>query len=95
VVLRLIYQKYITPSLLLNNGVVSVRVTTGRRLEIIDTVLKKCSGYYKIVDDKGRNMLHCAVEHNSYGMVRHICQKYAIDTLLNGTEYEGNTPLHV
>nr|XP_034578440.1 ankyrin repeat-containing protein At5g02620-like isoform X2 [Setaria viridis] len=67
----------------------------GRATLIIDTLFKKCPGYYKMVDDKGRNLLHCAVEHNSYRLVRFICQKYTIATLLNGTDYEGNTPLHL
>jgi ankyrin repeat protein len=81
---------------LLSNGLISEYVgIAGQRLAIIDTVLQTCPGYYKMVDDKGRNLLHCAVEHNSYEMVRHICQKYKIATLLNGTDYEGNTPLHV
>ncbi|KAL6856971.1 hypothetical protein ACP4OV_018353 [Aristida adscensionis] len=31
---------------------------------IIDEVIKKCSDYFELVDHKGRNLLHCAVEHN-------------------------------
>lgn len=81
-----------------NHGLFPVHTAAiyyGRATRIIDTLFKKCPGYYKMVDDKGRNLLHCAVEHNSYHVVHFICQKYTIATLLNGTDYEGNTPLHL
>nr|TKW35104.1 hypothetical protein SEVIR_2G349400v2 [Setaria viridis] len=49
----------------------------------------------ELVDEQGRNYLHCAVEHNQDSVVRHICQNDAFAMLLNATDYEGNTPLHL
>ena len=65
------------------------------RAGIIDELIKKCPDYYGLVDDKGRNLLHCAVEHHQETVVRHICQNDAFAVLLNATDYEGNTPLHL
>jgi ankyrin repeat protein len=62
---------------------------------ILDVLVKKCPDYYELVDDQGRNFLHCAVEHNQDRVVQHICQNDAFATLLNATDYEGNTPLHL
>ena len=65
------------------------------RAGIIDELIKKCPDYYGLVDDKGRNLLHCAVEHDQETVVRYICQNDAFAVLLNATEHEGNTPLHL
>jgi len=54
---------------------------------------KKCPDHYELVDDQGRNFLHCAAEHNQDRVVQHICQNDTFAMLLNATDYEGNTPL--
>ncbi|TVU21470.1 hypothetical protein EJB05_31106, partial [Eragrostis curvula] len=65
------------------------------RTRIIDELIKKCPDYYELVDDQGRNLLHCAIEHNQEKVVRHICQNSSFPMLLNAMDYEGNTPLHL
>jgi len=62
---------------------------------IIDELIKKCPDYYELVDDRGRNLLHCAVEHNKETVVRHICQDEKFAMLLNATDADGNTALHL
>lgn len=62
---------------------------------IIDELIKKCPDYYELVDDRGRNLLHCAVEHNEETVVRHICQNEKFAMLLNATDADGNTALHL
>ncbi|CAN6183620.1 unnamed protein product [Urochloa humidicola] len=62
---------------------------------IIDKLVKKCPDYYEMVDDQGRNLLHCAVKHNKETVVRHICQNYTSAVLLNAMDYDGNTPFHL
>jgi ankyrin repeat protein len=62
---------------------------------IIDELITKCHDYYEMVDDKGRNFLHCAVEHARDKVVDHICRNDKFDMLLNATDDEGNTPLHL
>ncbi|CAL5083280.1 unnamed protein product [Urochloa decumbens] len=61
---------------------------------IIDKLVEKCPDYYEMVDDQGRNFLHCAVEHNQETVVRHICQNYT-SALLNAMDFDGNTPFHL
>ena len=58
-------------------------------------LIKRCPNYFELVDDKGRNLLHRAVEHGKDSVVRHICQNDELTMLLNATDSEGNTPLHL
>ncbi|XP_034579741.1 protein ACCELERATED CELL DEATH 6 isoform X1 [Setaria viridis] len=62
---------------------------------IIDKLVEKCPDYCEMVDDQGRNFLHCAIEHNQETVVRHICQNYTSAVLLNAMDYDGNTPFHL
>jgi ankyrin repeat protein len=48
-----------------------------------------------MVDAKGRNILHRAVEHGQERVVRHICQNDMFAMLLNATDSDGNTSLHL
>uniref|UniRef100_A0A0E0LLL4 PGG domain-containing protein n=1 Tax=Oryza punctata TaxID=4537 RepID=A0A0E0LLL4_ORYPU len=65
------------------------------RTKIIDELVKKCPNYYELVDDKGRNLLHVAVESEEEMVVRHICGNDIFAMVLNATDYDGNTPLHL
>ncbi|KAE8779905.1 hypothetical protein D1007_47016 [Hordeum vulgare] len=58
-------------------------------------LIKRCPGYYELVDNQGRNLLHCAIKHGQDSVVRHICQNDKLAMLLNATDCEGNTPLHL
>jgi ankyrin repeat protein len=62
---------------------------------IVEELIKKCPDYYELVDGRGRNLLHCAVEHNQETVVQHICQNDKFAMLLNAIDAEGNTPLHI
>ncbi|PNT76998.1 hypothetical protein BRADI_1g56725v3 [Brachypodium distachyon] len=62
---------------------------------IIDELTKGWPNYYELVDDKGRNFLHRAVEHGQETVVRHICRNDMFTMLLNATDSQGNTPLHL
>ncbi|CAM0144821.1 unnamed protein product [Urochloa decumbens] len=62
---------------------------------IVDALIKKCPDYYELVDDGGRNFLRCAVQHNQETVVRHICRNDKFGMLLNATDTQGNTPLHL
>nr|TKW35106.1 hypothetical protein SEVIR_2G349600v2 [Setaria viridis] len=63
--------------------------------KIIDKLVEKCPDYCEMVDDQGRNFLHCAVEHNQETVVCHICQNYTSAVLLNAMDHDGNTPFHL
>jgi ankyrin repeat protein len=58
-------------------------------------LIQRCPNYYEMVDDKGRNLFHRAVEHGQVSVVRYICQNDELAMLLNATDSEGNTPLHL
>ncbi|KAJ1291198.1 hypothetical protein BS78_02G299900 [Paspalum vaginatum] len=62
---------------------------------IIDKLVAKCPDYDQMVDNRGRNLLHCAVEYNQDRVVRHICQDASFSGLLNSRDCDGNTPLHL
>uniref|UniRef100_J3MLK2 PGG domain-containing protein n=2 Tax=Oryza brachyantha TaxID=4533 RepID=J3MLK2_ORYBR len=62
---------------------------------IIDEIVGKCTDFHELVDNRGRNFLHCAVEHGQDNVVRYICQDIRFAMLLNATDSDGNTPLHL
>ncbi|KAJ1291197.1 hypothetical protein BS78_02G299800 [Paspalum vaginatum] len=62
---------------------------------IINKLVEKYPDYDQMVDDRGRNLLHCAVEYNQDTVVRHICQDASFSGLLNSMDCDGNTPLHL
>ncbi|TVU38782.1 hypothetical protein EJB05_12169, partial [Eragrostis curvula] len=62
---------------------------------IIEALIEICPDFPELVDGQGRNLLHCAVEHNQDTVVRYICQKDKSAMLLNATDVEGYTPLHL
>ncbi|KAJ1267204.1 hypothetical protein BS78_07G038300 [Paspalum vaginatum] len=65
------------------------------RASVIDELIKKCPDYYELVDEGGRNLLHCAVQHDKGSVVCHVCQNDKLEMLLNATDDDGNTPLHL
>lgn len=62
---------------------------------MIDEIMETCPDFSELVDNRGRNFLHCAVEHGQGSVVRYICQDDRFAMLLNATDSEGNTPLHL
>ncbi|EAZ04161.1 hypothetical protein OsI_26303 [Oryza sativa Indica Group] len=65
-------------------------------VRIVAELIQKCpNNYCDLVDDRGRNFLHCAIEHNQESIVRYICRDDRFGILLNAMDSEGNTPLHL
>lgn len=65
-------------------------------VRIVVELIQKCpNNYNDLVDDRGRNFLHCAVEHNKESIVRYICRDDRFGILMNAMDNEGNTPLHL
>jgi ankyrin repeat protein len=54
-----------------------------------------CLDYDELLDNKRRNILHCAVEHGKVMLVRHICGNPKFLRMMNARDGEGNTPLHL
>ncbi|CAN6337532.1 unnamed protein product [Urochloa humidicola] len=54
-----------------------------------------CLNYDELLDNKRRNILHCAVEHGRVQVVWHICRSPNFVRMMNARDDEGNTPLHL
>lgn len=82
-----------------NNGWYPVHYAAAREprgsARILNELVKKCSEYYAFIDNKGWNLLHVAVVANNDMVVRYICQNERFAMLLNTTDFQGNTPLHL
>jgi ankyrin repeat protein len=73
---------------------IHVAATMGET-RIVDELVRRSPDYCEMVDAKGRNILHRAVEHGQERVVRHICQNDMFAMLLNATDFDGNTSLHL
>ncbi|OEL29827.1 hypothetical protein BAE44_0009154 [Dichanthelium oligosanthes] len=54
-----------------------------------------CLNYDELLDNKRRNILHCAVEHGRVMLVWHICRNPKFSRMMNARDGKGNTPLHL
>ncbi|WVZ66154.1 hypothetical protein U9M48_015420 [Paspalum notatum var. saurae] len=61
----------------------------------ISELVERCPEYAELEDGQGRNLLHCAIEHDQGNVVGFICRDDAFAALLNAMDYEGNTPVHL
>lgn len=79
-----------------NKGLFPVHVaSTAGDSWTIGELVHRCPNCSELVDDRGRNFLHCAIEHNQENVVRYICQDGRLALILNAMDAEGNTPLHL
>ncbi|KAK3043493.1 hypothetical protein RJ639_002072, partial [Escallonia herrerae] len=65
-------------------------------LEVVKTIMSSCPDSGEMVNVRGQNVLHIAVEHEKKKMIEFIvrsCQ--VINNLLVQKDVDGNTPLHV
>ncbi|CAN6219060.1 unnamed protein product [Urochloa humidicola] len=67
----------------------------GGYTSMIDELTKRCPDCYELVDHNGMNLLHVAVVRNKTRVVQYICQDDRFTMLLNATDVDGNTPLHL
>lgn len=65
-------------------------------LEVVIELFKQCPDSGELLDGRGKNFLHLAVQEKKEGIVRWVC-KNSIDheKAINAQDYEGNTPLHL
>uniref|UniRef100_K3Z8A9 Uncharacterized protein n=1 Tax=Setaria italica TaxID=4555 RepID=K3Z8A9_SETIT len=64
-------------------------------VNIVRKFIEICLDYDELLDNKRRNILHCAVEHGRVMLVRHICGNPKFLRMMNARDGEGNTPLHL
>ncbi|XP_073004728.1 protein ACCELERATED CELL DEATH 6-like isoform X3 [Typha latifolia] len=73
---------------------VHVAATMGR-VGVISAFMEQCPDLDELLDNKGRNLLHTAVEYKSTAIVRYVCGRSELVKLMNARDFEGNTPLHL
>ncbi|KAK8457742.1 hypothetical protein SEVIR_3G239300v4 [Setaria viridis] len=54
-----------------------------------------CLNYDELLDNKRRNILHCAIEHGRVQVVWHIWRSPKFVRMMNARDDEGNTSLHL
>jgi hypothetical protein len=64
-------------------------------VNIVCKLMEICLNYDELLDNKRRNILHCAVEHGRIQVVWHICRNPKSARMMNARDGEGNTPLHL
>ncbi|KAL5981393.1 hypothetical protein ACLOJK_015448 [Asimina triloba] len=84
------------PYMVDNNGhsPLHAAVAFGMQLSI-SNLLKYCPDTIEQVDSGGRNVLHIALLHRRYGIIRKLLKLPHVGGLLDGPDKEGNTPIHL
>nr|XP_007149158.1 hypothetical protein PHAVU_005G046300g [Phaseolus vulgaris]ESW21152.1 hypothetical protein PHAVU_005G046300g [Phaseolus vulgaris] len=66
-------------------------------IEVLKKLLENCPDPREIVDNKGRNIVHIAAIMGEFNVIRYILQDAndEVKDMINGKDYDGNTPLHL
>jgi len=64
-------------------------------VNVVCKFMEICLNYDELLDNKRKNILHCAVEHGRVQVVWHICRSSKFVRMMNARDGEGNTPLHL
>lgn len=63
--------------------------------ETMKVLMNKCWGCSEFIDEKGRNILHIAVESMKTEVIEFIFQDTSLTSLINQSDSNGNTPVHL
>ncbi|KAF2320692.1 hypothetical protein GH714_030086 [Hevea brasiliensis] len=64
-------------------------------LKVVEKIMSDCPDCCDLADNRGRNVLHFAVESGSFKGVQIITEKPSLANLINQKDKEGNTPVHL
>ncbi|KAK6916067.1 PGG domain [Dillenia turbinata] len=79
-----------------NDSKTALHIAASRgNTDTIKVLIAQCPDCYEQVDSRGRNILHIAVESNKDGVVRLVLETPLLSNLINKTDNDGNTPLHL
>ncbi|KAF2926006.1 hypothetical protein DAI22_06g094800 [Oryza sativa Japonica Group] len=79
-----------------NDGLFPVHVAAiAGKASVTRMLMEMCLNCDELLDNKQRNVLHCAVEYGRLMVVWYICRNPKFTRLLNAGDCEGNTPLHL
>ncbi|TKW27151.1 hypothetical protein SEVIR_3G239300v4 [Setaria viridis] len=62
---------------------------------VVCKFMEICLNYDELLDNKRRNILHCAIEHGRVQVVWHIWRSPKFVRMMNARDDEGNTSLHL
>ncbi|PWA58208.1 ankyrin repeat-containing protein [Artemisia annua] len=63
--------------------------------ETLKVLMTHCPGCSELVDEKGKNILHVAVENKKTEVIELIYQDESYTSLVNEKDKDGNTPMHL
>ena len=71
--------------------------SSGGHVEVVEVLINKqyCVDPREILDRRGRNFLHVAVESGKLNVVRHVLEVADNEVMINQQDFCGNTPLHL
>uniref|UniRef100_A0A0D3GEP4 PGG domain-containing protein n=1 Tax=Oryza barthii TaxID=65489 RepID=A0A0D3GEP4_9ORYZ len=73
----------------------AVNIGKAGKASVTRMLMEMCLNCDELLDNKQRNVLHCAVEYGRLMVVWYICRNPKFTRLLNAGDCEGNTPLHL
>ncbi|RLN01072.1 hypothetical protein C2845_PM06G20330 [Panicum miliaceum] len=65
------------------------------KIDVIELLMETCPNSDELLDNRGRNVLHCAIEHRKEKVVQHMCRNPRFGRMVNARDGAGNTPLHL
>uniref|UniRef100_A0A0A9C4Z1 PGG domain-containing protein n=1 Tax=Arundo donax TaxID=35708 RepID=A0A0A9C4Z1_ARUDO len=79
-----------------NDGLFPVHAAAiAGKANVIRQLMEVCPNCDELLDNKRRNILHCAIEHGRVKVVWHILRNPKFARMMNAGDGEGNTPLHL
>ncbi|KAK2641602.1 hypothetical protein Ddye_023365 [Dipteronia dyeriana] len=76
-----------------NEGKTALHVAAGLgRVDIMDELISTCPGCFELIDERGRNVLHFALESRNKKAVKLAFENPWLGNLINEKDENGNTP---
>ena len=69
--------------------------TENGHLNVLKLFAKRCRYWVELLDNHHQNILHVAAQNGHLKVVRYIQNMFMVNDLLNETDEDGNTPLHL
>lgn len=78
-----------------NNTALHLAAAKNNNDEVMEEILSHCPDCWEMVNRKGRNILHIAIDEEMAWVIEYIIKKEWLESLMNQKDFEGNTPLHL
>ncbi|XP_028794138.1 protein ACCELERATED CELL DEATH 6-like [Neltuma alba] len=79
-----------------NNGYFPIHLACIKgHVKVVEKLLKYYQDPTELLDKNGRTLLHVAAKSGKYELVRYILQHPKHEIMINQTDNDGNTPLHL